>query len=402
MATPLTADQFLTVLKHAGLGVVEVGNWRTHNRNHKGPWGPVHGVVIHHTGSYSSEADMVEFCRVGYDELPGPLCHGVIDRSGTVHLVGYGRTNHAGLGDSAVLDAVIAERKVPVDRVADTDGNKVFYGFECINNGEGQPWPSAQVEAMAEAAAAICKAHGWNERSVIGHKEWQPGKPDPAGIDMDDFRARVAAYIKGGSNPPAPKPDPDPKPKPEPKPQPKTAPYPGKDFFHDGRSSPVIEAMAKRLIAEGCDSYDTRPGPVWNDAHRRSYAVWQIRCGYRGADADGIPGEQSWNKLTVPYQADAGSTPAPSKPTKEKPDMTPQALADIAERTLATYLQTLLGLVIASGTTDLLSLSAWQAAAVSAIPAGLSVLKSSLGTVIGRQGTASWLPLKRDPATPAH
>ena len=29
--------------------VVEVGDWRTHNRNHKGPWGPVHGVMIHHT-----------------------------------------------------------------------------------------------------------------------------------------------------------------------------------------------------------------------------------------------------------------------------------------------------------------------------------------------------------------
>ncbi|WP_434594016.1 hypothetical protein [Streptomyces sp. A5-4] len=65
------------------------------------------------------------------------------------------------------------------------------------------------------------------------------------------------------------------------------------------------------------------------------------------------------------------------------------------------------GLMAASGTTDMASLSAWQAAAVSAIPAALSALsalsalKSTLGTVLGRPGTASWLPLKRDPATPA-
>lgn len=77
----------------------------------------------------------------------------------------------------------------------------------------------------------------------------------------------------------------------------------------------------------------------------------------------------------------------------------PQALADVAERTIATYLQSVLGLMAAASTTDLVSLSAWQAAAVSAIPAALSALKSTLGTVLGRPGTASWLPLKHDPAT---
>ncbi|WP_284711724.1 holin [Streptomyces rhizosphaericus] len=78
----------------------------------------------------------------------------------------------------------------------------------------------------------------------------------------------------------------------------------------------------------------------------------------------------------------------------------PQALADIAERTVATYLQSLLGLMVAASTTGMVSLSAWQAAAVSAIPAALSALKSTLGTALGRPGTASWLPVKRDPATP--
>ncbi|MBY8884799.1 peptidoglycan-binding protein [Streptomyces sp. PTM05] len=410
MATPLSADQFLGALKHAGLGVVEVGNWRTHNRDTHGPWGPVHGVVIHHTGPYSSESDMVELCRTGYSELPGPLCHGVIDRSGTVHLVGYGRTNHAGLGDARVLAAVTAERHIPHDQVADTDGNKVFYGFECINNGTSQDWPTAQLNAMAEAAAAVCRAHGWSERSVIGHKEWQPGKPDPD-FDMDAFRARVATHLKDGTKPPAkpkpspkpaPVPRPEPGPKPSPTPEPVSAPYPGKDFFHDGRSSPVIEAMAVRLVAEGCDSYDTRPGPVWSDAHRRSYAAWQMKCGYHGADADGIPGPQSWAKLRVPHQQGTDPSPVENSPVQEKPDTMPQALADVAERTLATYLQALLGLVIASGTTHLVSLSTWQAAAVAAMPAGLSALKSAVGTIVGRRGTASWLPAKRDPATPRY
>ncbi|MYU11521.1 N-acetylmuramoyl-L-alanine amidase [Streptomyces sp. SID8361] len=397
MATPLSADRFLSVLKGAGLGVVEHGKWRTHNRNTHGNWGPANGVMIHHTGPYTSEKEMVELCRTGYQDLPGPLCHGVIDRSGTVHLVGYGRCNHAGMGDTDVLLAVIAEKKtLPRDNEADTDGNRHFYGFECISTGS-HPWPAAQLDAMARAAAAICRAHGWNEHSVIGHKEWRPGKPDPGGIDMDEFRARVARHLKDGGRP---KPDPKPRPRPKPGPTPKYAAYPGKQFFRNGRSSPVIAAMAKRLIAEGCDSYETPPGRVWNDAHRRSYAAYQIKRGHHGVDADGIPGPETWADLRVPYQAGAPQ-PNPTTPDQEHDPM-PQALADIAERTVATYLQSLLGLMAASSTTDMVSLSAWQAAAVSAIPAALSALKSTLGTALGRPGTASWLPVKRDPATPKH
>lgn len=54
VAIPLSADKFLSVLKNARLGVVEHGSWRTHNRDQHGNWGPVNGVMIHHTGAYSS------------------------------------------------------------------------------------------------------------------------------------------------------------------------------------------------------------------------------------------------------------------------------------------------------------------------------------------------------------
>ncbi|MBC2903535.1 N-acetylmuramoyl-L-alanine amidase [Streptomyces cupreus] len=214
MATPLSAATFLAKLRAEGVKVVEVGNWRTHNRNSKGPWGPVNGIMQHHTGPYSTEKGMVELCRTGYSGLPGPLCHGVIDRSGVVHLVGYGRANHAGLGDDDVLDAVVREdANLPVDNEANTDGNRHFYGFEAINTGGGQDWPAAQVEAMVRVSAALCRAHGWHAESVIGHKEWQPGKPDPAGVDMEKLRDRIAERLKHPASwsptapkPPAPKP----------------------------------------------------------------------------------------------------------------------------------------------------------------------------------------------------
>ncbi|RSS80453.1 N-acetylmuramoyl-L-alanine amidase [Streptomyces sp. WAC06614] len=187
----MSADRFIEALRDEGLTVVEVGAWRTHNRNHKGPWGPVHGVMIHHTASRGSEGT-VRICREGYEGLPGPLCHGVITKDGRVHLVGYGRANHAGLGDHDVLAAVIAERPLPPDDRADTDGNRHFYGFECENLGDGKdPWPAVQLDAMARAAAALCRVHHWTHRSVIGHREWQPGKVDPRGFTMPWLRERI-------------------------------------------------------------------------------------------------------------------------------------------------------------------------------------------------------------------
>ncbi|QXE38315.1 peptidoglycan-binding protein [Streptomyces sp. GMY02] len=292
MATPLTAAKLLKALKDEGLTVVEHRSWRTHNRNHKGPWGPLHGVMIHHTVT-SGTQNSVELCYNGHSTLPGPLCHGVIAKDGTVYLVGNGRANHAGSGDDEVLRAVINESALPADNEANTDGNRYFYGFECVNLGNGtDPWPAAQLEAIEKAAAAICRAHGWTHRSVIGHKEWQPGKIDPRGFTMDSMRERVGARLGG-------KPDGPAKP-PASKPPAKYEPFPGASFFAAGRRSAIITAMGKRLVAEGCGRYQVGPSPDWSDADKKSYAAWQRKLGYSGSDADGIPGKTSWDKLKVP------------------------------------------------------------------------------------------------------
>lgn len=206
MSTPMSAARFLAALKAEGVEVVEVGDWEHHNRNSKGPWGPVHGVMIHHTVT-SGTQNTVKIVRDGYAGLPGPLCHGMIAKSGKVYLVGYGRANHAGLGDPDVLRAVIDERSAPADNEATVDGNRAFYGFECENLGNGKdPWPAAQLEAIERVSAAICRYHDWGSLSVIGHKEWQPGKVDPLGFTMDSVRARVASRLKAGPDKPTPPP----------------------------------------------------------------------------------------------------------------------------------------------------------------------------------------------------
>lgn len=206
MATPLSADRLVAALRAEGLTVVEHRSWRTHNRNSMGPWGPMHGVMIHHTVTKGT-ASSVALCYTGHSTLPGPLCHGVIAKDGSVYLISSGRANHAGSGDDDVLRAVIDEQALPADNEANTDGNRHFYGFEAINLGDGEdPWPAAQLEAIERASAAICRAHGWSSRSVIGHLEWQPGKIDPRGFTMDSMRTRIADRLDAAPTKPAPTP----------------------------------------------------------------------------------------------------------------------------------------------------------------------------------------------------
>ncbi|MCX5340459.1 N-acetylmuramoyl-L-alanine amidase [Streptomyces atratus] len=202
MANPMSAAQVISALRAEGVRVVEVGNWRTHNRNSKGAWGPVNGSIVHHTVTKGTAAT-VAMVRDGYPSLPGPLCHGMIAKDGRVHMVGWGRANHAGGGDPRVLEQVIAEsygsRPTPPTKgnANGTDGNARFYGWECENLGDGKdPWPKAQYDTIVRVQAALCRAHGWSAKSVIGHLEWSNDKVDPRGFTMTELRADVAERLK--------------------------------------------------------------------------------------------------------------------------------------------------------------------------------------------------------------
>ena len=299
MATPLSADRFLAALLDEDLDVIESGSWRTHNRNTKGPWGPVHGVMMHHTVTKGT-SNTVRIVKDGYSGLPGPLCHGMIAKDGRVHLVGYGRANHAGLGDPDVLAAVIAERTPPTDNEATVDGNRHFYGFECENLGDGKdPWPEAQLLAIEKVAAALCRAHGWSVKSVIRHLDWQPGKVDPRGIDWPAMQARVEKRLgKKAPEKPATQ-----------TPPPKTPVVDLSQLVAAAKSNPKatgtpvtysgVKAVEAALVNAGLLAKRYSDGH-YGTTTVTAYAAWQrSKAGgsYRGKDADGIPGKASLTAL---------------------------------------------------------------------------------------------------------
>lgn len=208
MANPMTAAQFLRQLQKWNLNFVEIPGWKTNNRAGHGAWGGVNGFIWHHTGVTINAADARTYAAGtlfhGRPGLAGPLCHASIGVDGTVYLVGWGRTNHAGGGDPKVLQHVTAEDYTsqlhPTKGDKDgIDGNAHFYGVEIQYSGS-HDMTSDQYESAQRLSAAILDHHGWTEKSVIAHGEWSKDKWDPGHapdkvMNMMNVRADVKAAI---------------------------------------------------------------------------------------------------------------------------------------------------------------------------------------------------------------
>jgi hypothetical protein len=207
----MTATQAVAQLKKWGIRYVEIPGWATHNREGHGAWGPVNGFIWHHTGAFVAAADAKSYAANtlynGLADLPGPLCQFSIGLDGTVYLVGWGRANHAGGGDAAVLQHVIDEdytgQLKPTRGNRDgVDGNAHFYGVEIQYSGS-KPMADAQYKTALRLSAAICDFHGWTEKSVIAHGEWSSDKWDPGYapskiMAMPGVRADVVITLTAG------------------------------------------------------------------------------------------------------------------------------------------------------------------------------------------------------------
>lgn len=208
MATPMTAAETLAAMKLWKVPYREYSGWKTRGRDPEhGAFGPVNGIVIHHTGSDIQSDSYLKFLAVdGRGDLPAPLCNVSTDMDGDLWLIAQGRANHAGEGSSTVLAKVVnesypgytSELRAGPDN---TDGNAHFYGNEVRYDG-GQAMTSKQYAAATRWAAAVCHHHGWSALSVIGHREWTLRKPDPGNCPMYKFRAAVAALLKAGPTKP--------------------------------------------------------------------------------------------------------------------------------------------------------------------------------------------------------
>lgn len=165
------------VLRDAGLEVVEKPGWETRGRDSMKPG----GVVCHHTGGVSdNDASYADFLIRGRADLPGPLSQLFLDQRGRWWVLAAGKANHAGSGGWKGLV-----------------GNSSVIGVEAEHAGTASVgWPDVQLQSYKTGVAALLKKIGRNADWCCGHKEWAPGrKIDPAGIDMNTFRADVGRIL---------------------------------------------------------------------------------------------------------------------------------------------------------------------------------------------------------------
>lgn len=194
--TSTKAVDVLALLELEGLDVVAEKGWENRGRAGFTP----EGIMVHHTaGPKSGDAPCLSICINGRPDLSGPLCHIVLARSGKVHLISANIANHAGKGAQQVLDAVRKDEPITKNAkdhgYADSiGGNQFFYGIEVENAGvASDPYPAAQLEALARICSVICNAHSWSANRVIHHRQWTSRK-----IDMSwrgDLPTSVAQYM---------------------------------------------------------------------------------------------------------------------------------------------------------------------------------------------------------------
>jgi hypothetical protein len=78
-------------------------------------------------------------------------------------------------------------------------------------------------------------------------------------------------------------------------------PYPGRDFFHGGRYSPIIAVAGARLTREGHNPQGKTLGPDWTTAHRDAWTSFQKELRPKeGGDVSGTPDQVAWDRLKVP------------------------------------------------------------------------------------------------------
>jgi hypothetical protein len=81
-------------------------------------------------------------------------------------------------------------------------------------------------------------------------------------------------------------------------------PFPGASWFTMGRKSPIVAAMHDRLVAVGCNRYQSSANKdTIGSGDKASYEAFQRKLGYTGSAATWPPGPTSWSDLQVPKVA---------------------------------------------------------------------------------------------------
>jgi hypothetical protein len=181
-------DWLPSVLRSAGLTVVEVSGWKSRGYEYS----KVPRIFIyHHTAENrnSGNAGGLGVVTHGRTGLPGPIANLYLGRNGTVYVVASGVSNNAGRGNARAAG------------LPSVTGNGETIAIEMANNGVGEPYAPVMYTAAVKVGAAIARHLNLPTKNCIGHKEWSTsGKIDPT-WNMNNARADITAMRRAMDNP---------------------------------------------------------------------------------------------------------------------------------------------------------------------------------------------------------
>ncbi|MGW6555566.1 peptidoglycan-binding protein [Streptomyces sp. NPDC055051] len=94
--------------------------------------------------------------------------------------------------------------------------------------------------------------------------------------------------------------------------------YPGGARFGPGADNAYVTELGRMLIERGGKRYYTRgPGPKWGEADRRATQAFQRAQGWKGKEADGLPGPYTWKLLVSGRGRDIGGSSGSSGPSTD-------------------------------------------------------------------------------------
>lgn len=209
-------------LYDAGLDVVEYDDWQIRARGSGGftgnrPW----CVMWHHTASSTSIDNDASYCAEG--DPDAPVCNLLIARNGEVWVIAAGASNTNGKGYSMQFSR---------GWVPDDEMNTHAIGMEICNNGVGEVYPQAQLDAAFAASLCLSSHLGLVPEDAASHHDWAPDRKidpataaaatgwHPAAINTSgswsliDLRAELTrrSGVVPAPQPPDPTPTPDPGP----------------------------------------------------------------------------------------------------------------------------------------------------------------------------------------------
>lgn len=154
-----------------GFVVNEVDGWQHRARSSGGyengrPW----CVMWHHTASSTSPQNDINYMCYGSPDAP--LANILVARDGVVHVMAGGCTNTNGKGKSIAF----SKGTVPADSM-----NTYAVGVEIANNGVGEQYPQAQIDAMFRLNNMLAARLGLQPNDCCTHNFYAPDrKIDPA------------------------------------------------------------------------------------------------------------------------------------------------------------------------------------------------------------------------------